>query len=474
MQSELEAKEAEEEQIALNLLKLSVDNWMWAKLSYEKGTIKIEGDAHIPHAKWDDRANCYRALASRYRDIIDYLSFSGVSYEDEVLNLIPCPFFDARIELREYQETAIGKWMQDKRGVIVLPTGAGKTHVALEIIRELSVPTLIVVPTLELLDQWIEKLSMFKTRIGEYSGRKKELEAITVSTYDSAYINAEFLGNKFQLIVFDEVHHLPSESYRMVAELSAAPYRLGLTATYEREDGKHELLPELVGGKVFELKPKDLAGKYLANYVLRRVFVPLTDEEREKYEEKVKLFRNYVQRKGLRLSNVDDFKRVIMMTGMDSKAYEALKAWEEARKISFNSKNKLKALEELLKKHKGEKIIVFTRHNDLVYRISRIFLIPPITYKTPKEERKEILDRFRKQGFRAIVSSQVLDEGIDVPDASVGIIVSGSGSSREFIQRLGRVLRPLKDKKAVLYEIVSRETAEVRLSRRRHATKGVS
>jgi superfamily II DNA or RNA helicase len=99
--------------------------------------------------------------------------------------------------------------------------------------------------------------------------------------------------------------------------------------------------------------------------------------------------------------------------------------------------------------------------------ISRRFLIPAVTYQTPKQERREILDRFRSGVYRVIVTSQVLDEGVDVPDASVGFILSGTGSPREFIQRLGRLLRKVEGKRAKLVEIVSRETMEVRISRRR-------
>ncbi len=120
----------------------------------------------------------------------------------------------------------------------------------------------------------------------------------------------------------------------------------------------------------------------------------------------------------------------------------------------------------MLEKHRREKIIIFTRHNELVYKISKLFFIPAITYRTPKDERVAILDGFRKGKFKAIVSSQVLDEGIDIPDASVGIIMSGSGSVREYVQRLGRILRPSKDR-AILYELVSRETSEVGIAKRR-------
>ena len=442
---------------------------MFAVLKYERGTIRIEGNVHIPLAKWDDRSRCYRALAYKYRDIVDYLKNSRIDFEDHVQdNVIPCPYyFDAEIELRDYQAEAVKRWMTGKRGVIVLPTGAGKTYVALDVIRRLSVSTLIVVPTLALVDQWKEKLILFG-EVGEFTGRRKELKPITVTTYDSAYVNAEFLGDKFLLLVFDEVHHLPAEAYRQIAEMSIAPYRLGLTAVYEREDGLHALLPDLVGGVVYELKPKDLAGKHLANYVVERIKVPLTEKEKELYDLKAKKFKEYIVSRRLKLENVEDFRQLVMMTGLDREAYEALKSWEEARRIAFNSKNKLKVLKELLEKHKGDKIIIFTRYNDLVYSISRIFLIPAITHKTDAKERKYILDGFKKGKFKAIVSSQVLDEGIDVPDANVAIIVSGTGSSREFIQRLGRILRPSKGKDtAILYELISKDTGEVKVSRRR-------
>jgi superfamily II DNA or RNA helicase len=268
--------------------------------------------------------------------------------------------------------------------------------------------------------------------------------------------------------------------------MSAAPYRLGLTATYEREDGLHRFLPDLVGGKIFELRADDLAGVHLANYVLKRISVPLTPEETKIYDENIYVFKNYISSRNIILKSPEDFRKVVMRTGFDERAYEALRAWDTARKIAFNSRNKLKKLRDLLEKHKGDRIIIFTRHNDLVYRISRLFLIPAITYKTKKEERKEILAGFKKGRYKAVVSSQVLDEGVDVPDANVGIIMSGSGSAREFIQRLGRVLRPKKEN-AMLYELVSVDTSEIYTSRRRssklkgksskkvdHASKGAS
>ncbi|HDJ97351.1 MAG TPA: DEAD/DEAH box helicase, partial [Thermofilum sp.] len=278
---------------------------------------------------------------------------------------------------------------------------------------------------------------------------------------------AEYLGNKFHLLIFDEVHHLPSEAYRQIAELSAAPYRLGLTATPEREDRLHELLPELVGHIVYRLSVDDLKGSYLADYDTVRIYVKLGEEEAKRYRSLVRRYREYLAKRGLSLRQLEDFEQLVMRSGYDPEAREALLAWMEARRLAFNAEAKLERLRELLARHRRDRIIIFTDSNELVRRISTLFLIPEITYKTPKEERKKIMAMFREGTINAIVTSHVLEEGVDVPEANVAVIISGTGSRREFVQRLGRVLRPKNGKRAVLYEIVTKGTGEVYVSRRR-------
>ena len=443
---------------------------MKVRLFYHRGTIVIKGNVHVPFAKWDERSKSYRALAYKYRDIVEFLEQEGIEFEDHVFdNAIPSPIYDVEFdfELRDYQKEAVERFLRFKRGVVVLPTGAGKTIIALEIIRRLSTSTLVVVPTLALLEQWKDRLSIFGD-VGEFSGKKKELKPITVTTYDSAYINAELLGDKFFFLIFDECHHLPSEAYRNIAQMSAAPYRLGLTASPERADELHELLPDLIGGIIYEKSPEELVGKFLAPYEVVKIHVPLSKEEKELYKRHYEVFMSYIESRKIKFRSLEDFQRIVMRTGSDENAFKALRALEQARRIAFNSKKKIEKLRMILEKHRGEKIIIFTRHNDLVYAISKKFLIPAITHKTDKAERREILKKFRDGEYKAIVSSQVLDEGIDVPDASVGVIISGTGSSREFIQRLGRILRAAPGKeRAILYELVSAGTSEVRVARRR-------
>jgi superfamily II DNA or RNA helicase len=184
------------------------------------------------------------------------------------------------------------------------------------------------------------------------------------------------------------------------------------------------------------------------------------------------VFNNYLRERRIVLRSIEDFHKFIMLTGKDRRAREALLARNRAIKVALNSEAKLSLLAKQLETHRNEKTLIFTLHNDLVYAISRRFLIPALTYQTPKEERREILDNFRKGDYKTIVTSQVLDEGVDVPDASVGFILSGTGSTREYVQRLGRLLRKVEGKRAKLVEIVSKETIEVRMSRRRRQKTG--
>ena len=248
-----------------------------------------------------------------------------------------------------------------------------------------------------------------------------------------------------------------------------APYRLGLTATIEREDGLHEQIPRLVGGIVFRMGPSELSeSKHLAKFEIERRQVNLTPEEQKDYEENYSLFISNLAKLGLKVPSMHNLRRLIMMSNKNKIAREGLLARNKANEIALNSKSKIIELEKILEENHGAKTIIFTQNNKMVYGISDKFLIPLITYKTTKEERRDVLEGFRTGRYNAVVTSRVLDEGIDVPDAELGIIMSGTGSGRELIQRLGRLLRPKhNEKKARLIEIVSRQTRETNISAKR-------
>jgi superfamily II DNA or RNA helicase len=110
--------------------------------------------------------------------------------------------------------------------------------------------------------------------------------------------------------------------------------------------------------------------------------------------------------------------------------------------------------------------MVFVGDNETAYRVAREFLIMPLTCDIRRKERTSVLERFQEGRLRALVSARVLNEGIDVPDAEVGIVVAGRLGEREHVQRVGRVLRPREKKSALVYELLVAGTAEVGRSMR--------
>ena len=441
------------------------------ELTFEEGTVRLAGDVptDLPGVERDDRSKSARAPAYRYVDLLAALDERSVDYDDRVLDTDPVAL-STTYELREYQQDALDSWRDaDDRGCLELPTGSGKTVIGIAAMVALGTPTLVVVPTIDLLEQWQRELETeFGRPIGRLGGGEQRVEAVTVATYDSAYLRADELGDRFGLVVFDEVHHLGGEGYRDIARLLAAPTRLGLTATFERPDGAHEVIEELVGPVVERVAVDELAGEHLADYDIKRVAVELTDDERERYEEFQGTFTDYLKQSNISLRSGSDYQELVKRSGSDPKAREALLAKQRAREVMMNARRKVERLEAILDRHRGDRIIVFTAHTDLVYRLSERFLLPAITHETGADERREILERFREGSYSRVVTANVLDEGVDVPDASVAVLLSGSGSEREFSQRLGRILRPKADgSRALLYELVTEETAEERVARRR-------
>ena len=449
------------------------------RLTFEEGTIRIAPEPPdsadefaslaLPGVEFDPRSKSGRAPAVRYAALRDALAEAGIAVEDDVFDLEPLDL-DSPYQLREYQSEALSAWREaGERGVLELPTGSGKTVIGIAAIEALGTPALVVVPTIDLLDQWVDELeSSFECPIGRLGGGSQRVEAITVSTYDSAYLRADELGDRFGLVVFDEVHHLGGEGYRDIARLLAAPARLGLTATFERADGAHEVVTDLLGEVVYRLDPDDLAGEYLAAYDIKRIEVSLTPEERERYERDQGTFTDYLAQSNIQLRSGSDYQELVKRSGTDPQAREALLAKQRARDVMMNAERKVEELAGILARHRDDRVIVFTAHTELVYRLSERFLLPAITHETAASERKRILERFREGSYSRVVAANVLDEGVDVPAANVAVVLSGSGSEREFTQRLGRILRPTDDGgRAILYELVASETAEESVARRR-------
>ena len=420
----------------------------------------------------DARRKCLRVQPISYPQVRELLArWYVVAEEFEPRPPLAHPIM-VKMEARPYQAEALGAWREAGcRGVVVLPTGAGKTLVAMLAMAKVNTTTLICVPTLDLLGQWrtalLNNTDLRDEDVGSWGGGDKELRPVTVITYDSATIHRHIL-REFGMLVFDEVHHLPADTYRTVAEGAIAAVRLGLSATPERSDLRHTDLDRLVGPVVYERLPAQLReGRHIADYRTERIPVALSDTEREEYGRAADVYRAYLRKHRISMRSGQDYERLLIWrSGNDPAAREALLAHQMARRIALSASGKLEVVGELLAKHREDRVIIFSEYNALAEMVGREYCLPTVTHKTPAAERKAILEGFRSGRFSKIATGRVLNEGVDLPDANVAVILSGSATKREFIQRLGRVLRP-KVAEAVLYEVVTEETTEENISRRR-------
>ncbi len=444
-------------------------------LSFDRGTLILHppprGKSWIDYAVWDDRVERFRIPALYYRHLLQALRQEDTTIVDEArafreLGLEPA------VEMTPYphQREALEAWFKARRaGVVVLPTGAGKTYLAQMAMQATQRSTLIVVPTLDLLHQWYAHLvaAFPDAPIGLLGGGSHDRTPLLIATYDSAAIYAETLGNQYALLVFDECHHLPGDFLRVIAEYALAPYRLGLTATPERTDGRHADLQTLIGPEVYRASPEDLSGTVLSTHQIVRLNVRLSQSERQRYDALIETRNTFLRQQGIRLGSLSGWQDFVKASARSKAGRSAMLAHREARAIAFGTDGKLRVLADLLAQHHPARTLIFTDDNATVYRISQAFLLPAITHKTAVKERHAILSSFRTGEYPAVVTSRVLNEGVDVPEASIAIVLSGTGSTREYIQRLGRILRRGEGKLALLYEVIAEATSEEHTARRR-------
>ena len=443
-------------------------------LHFDKGTIQLEGMEekyllYLDGITWDDRTNSYRTAAVNYRKLVTALLDNKISFNDHARKFAAETFaLRKKIKPRSFQSEAANIWMSEQRGVVTLPTGAGKTILAVMLIAKTGRPTLIHVPTIDLMLQWKEVLNeYFETPIGLLGGGVNDIQKITVATYDSALIHVSYQGNLFGLLVFDECHHLPGEQYQFTALGSIAPFRLGLTATPERSDGKEQVLYDLCGPLCYEVHIDELSGRTLAPYVVVTIEVEMNSREREQYEISRECYIEFLRKARISFQHPNGWSIFLRRTSESPDGRKAFKAYLQQKKLSQASEAKEECLWKLVQKHKGDRMLVFTQDNDLAYRIGKNFLLPVLTHHTKISEREAFLTFFKSGVYPILITSKVLNEGVDIPDANVGVIVSGSGSIREHVQRLGRILRARPGKQAMLYEIISKNTGELFTNQRR-------
>jgi len=352
--------------------------------------------------------------------------------------------------LYAFQEEALEAWRASRfRGSIVMPTGAGKTYVALAAIASLRVPTLVCVTTVELAKQWVRRIrECLGLRAGLLAAGEKKIEAVTVATYHSAVRALPEIYDRFGLVIYDEGHHLPARTFKRIALALKARYSMVLSATPERADRNEALIYRVAGEPVYTTSYFELVTRgLLAPLKVEVVPVELSSEELEEY------MRAESELQGPRRTS-------------------------ELIKIASRARAKIEALKQILARE-GGKVIVFCQFLDQAleaYRAAKSVeaRVALITGSTPKGERLRALESFKAGSVRVVVASTVLDEGVDVPDADVAVILSGTGQVRQMVQRVGRVLRWMPGKVAKVYEVVAAGTIEEALSRSRSIFKLIS
>ena len=433
---------------------------------FDRGTLEL-GPAvpRVAGEQWDRRSSTRRLPAYRYPALVAEVGAAHEALDDELRDAWTTePRDTARLELRSYQREALAAWSAfSRRGVIVLPTGAGKTRVAIAAICATGLATAVLCPTRALAAAWITELARWLGQpIGMVGDGERRLERVTVMTFESAFRQMDALGERFGLLVVDEVHHFGSGARIEALEASPAIARLGLTATAPaRGTPEAARLESLVGPVVFEMGYGELVGKHLAPVEFVRIYVRLEADEAEAHAAKTRAFGE-LRRSFLRTYPGADLATLLRALGRSPEGLQALRDHAKARELASFPRAKRALVRTLLERHRADRTIVFTALAASAYEVATDNLVAVIAAETSARERQSILERFHAGTLRAIASARVLNEGIDVPEARVAIIVAGALGEREHIQRVGRVLRPAPGKQALVYELLTAGTADAR------------
>jgi superfamily II DNA or RNA helicase len=445
-------------------------------LRFDRGSLSLDAPCttRVPsYFVWDDRVGVWRTAAINHRRLVrEDAAAYRLQLDDRAERFFASPPIRAALPaLRPDQHAAIAAWERAScRGVVVKPTGTGKTEIALGVIARHAAPTLVVAPLRDLMYQWQRRI---RTALGFDAGvlgdGRHEVWPITVTTYDSAWIHMKEIGNRFRLIVYDEVHHLPGPSQHESALDCLAPMRLGLTATPWRADGRDRMLAELVGAVVYREDVADVRGRTIADYAIVRVPIHLGEREQAEFDELSRAIRRYVSRRA-REDGAFDWQQMARRSRTDHDARGILRRWRRKLAIVNRAAEKLRVLEDIFRLHADEQVVVFTASNRMALEVSARFLIPALTSHSDKHERNHVLDAFAAGRLRGLAACEVLNEGWDAPAVKVGVVLGGDKGVREAVQRLGRLLRKADGRAARLYEVVVQETPDVARARRRART----
>jgi superfamily II DNA or RNA helicase len=387
-------------------------------LRFDRGTIVLANTpagldlTEAPGILWDARVEAHRAPASMYAAVARWLHHRAIPFVDGIHGDRGPTTGWVDPDLRDYQAAALCAWeLAGRRGVVVLPTGSGKTRVALGAMTSTRLRALCLVPTRVLLEQWQREIAaVYPHRVGCHGDGRHDVMPVTVATYESAYRHMDHLGTHFDLLIVDEVHHFGCGFRDEALEMTIASARLGLTATPPRDAAHANRLAELIGPTVYELAIGDLIGRFLAGFDTVVLHLDLTEAERARYVALSQVFTTTLAEL-LRTIPQATWPDVVRAAHRTPEGRRALAAWREARRLLALTDGKRRALRALLARDRNARVLVFTADNASAYAIAREHLIMPLTCDIGRPEREAVLDAFRQGRLRALVSSRVLNEG---------------------------------------------------------------
>lgn len=384
------------------------------------------------------------AIGFPAEDLAGYTDGEGLAFARRETARSGEPF-----QLRPYQEDAVaafhaGGGVSGGSGVVVLPCGAGKTVVGIGAMAAVQRSTLILTPNTVAVRQWkselLDKTTLTADQVGEYTGERKDIRPVTVTTYQMLTYRPSEDGDfphfglmtehNWGLIIYDEVHLLPAPIFRITAEIQARR-RLGLTATLVREDEREADVFGLIGPKRFDVPWRELERQgWIATAECYEIRVALEPAERLIY---------------------------------------AVSEEREKYRMAAENPVKMRVVDELIRRHAEDQVLVIGQYLDQLKYLAEMLDAPLLTGRTTNIQREKLYDQFRQGALKRLVVSKVANFAIDLPDANVAIQVSGTfGSRQEEAQRLGRLLRPKSDgRPAHFYTIVTRDTRDQEFSANR-------
>ena len=341
---------------------------------------------------------------------------------------------DLELDLRDYQQAWVDRFVETKSGVLVGPPGSGKTVATMGILAAVEGETLILVPGRELATQWRDELLAHTTltpdQVGEYHGGTKDVRPVTIATYQTAGMDRHrqlFDTREWGLIVYDEVHHIPAPVHRRSADLQTR-HRLGLSSTPVREDDREADIFTLIGPPIGTDWDALFDAGYVAEPEVEIRFVPWADDDAA---------NEYASAEG-----------------------------HERRQLAAANPAKLDEIESALREHAESRALVFVEYLDQGREIADRLDVPFVSGETPHHRREKLFEQFRNGTLHTLVVSRVGDEGIDLPNAELAVVASGlGGSRRQGAQRAGRTMRPTGRARMVV--LATRGTREEDFARRR-------